>query len=63
MDREALAEWLRLSEMTIRRRCRDAIVGRDRATGRVLYDVDLATAQLEAVTGRPERRGKLARRS
>jgi hypothetical protein len=59
MDREALALWLKLSEMTIRRRCRDAIVGRDAATGRVLYDVGLATVQVGAVTARPERR-KLA---
>lgn len=59
MDREALAQYLRLSEITIRRRCRDAIVGRDAATGRVLYDVDRALIHVEAVTGRPERR-KLA---
>jgi len=56
-DREALAVWLDVSEMTVRRYCGPAKVGVDAGSGRVLYDAEKAALLLEAVTGRPARRG------
>lgn len=64
MDREALTQWvlvahgLDVPEITLRRNCRDAIVGHDPATGRVLYDVRVAEALLQSIKLRPTRRGK-----
>lgn len=56
MDREALAQWASVSQMTVRRHCREVIVGVDEKTGRVLYDCQPARVKLDAVKARPERR-------
>jgi hypothetical protein len=52
-DREALALWLGLSQMTVRRHCKPDIVGLDAKTGRVLYDAQRTADRLERITGRP----------
>jgi hypothetical protein len=56
MDREALAQWRGLSEISVRRHCTP--VRYDEETGRALYDVTEATAALGGVRHRvrPARR-------
>lgn len=63
MDREALGQWLEIPEITIRRHCKDAVVGHDPDTGCVLYDVDLAVVLLQSVKLRPQRRANFIARS
>jgi transposase len=56
MDREALARWVGLSEISIRRHCTP--VRYDEETGRALYDVTQASKALGGVRHRvrPARR-------
>lgn len=53
MDREALAQWLVLSEITIRRHCKPT--KRDPRTGRLFYDAEACREQLD---GKVFARGK-----
>lgn len=47
MDRAALAQWLTLSEVTIRRRCRPSY--KDPKTGRLFYKAEECADQLDRV--------------
>jgi hypothetical protein len=53
-DREVLAGLLHLSEKTIRRHCKPAM--HDPATGRALYEHELAMQTLESIKARRARR-------
>lgn len=53
MDREALAQWLSLSQITIRRRCTP--VDRDEMTGSLLYLAEECAEQLATVRRLPKK--------
>lgn len=60
MDREALAAWLSLSEITVRRHCKPIKV--DPATGRRFYDAEACAERLATVKPRVKPCGDGVRR-